>query len=80
MTFYFQPPTGFVSYQKMEMFALNRLKFLLRLSACRDEGEQVEVITDAQAVQWSDCLIEGTAKDKISHFLLRSVFCSVDPA
>ncbi|KAK3082675.1 hypothetical protein FSP39_002306 [Pinctada imbricata] len=80
MTFYIEPPTGNISLEKLETFANNRLKFLIELfgvgenSLRRGFGETFGI----ERLTTSDCLIEGTQKDLISHFILR-ICLSSDP-
>ncbi|XP_055899864.1 uncharacterized protein LOC106074699 isoform X1 [Biomphalaria glabrata] len=71
MSFYLSPPEGIVSYEKLEMYGLKRLQFLIRLVQCRHDKEVEDVIQDTSIVDNSDCLIIGTAKDLISHYILR---------
>nr|KAI8760015.1 DNA primase large subunit-like [Biomphalaria glabrata] len=53
------------------MYGLKRLQFLIRLVQCRNDKEVEDVIQDTSIVDNSDCLIIGTAKDLISHYILR---------
>ncbi|KAH9524401.1 hypothetical protein Btru_054436 [Bulinus truncatus] len=71
MSFYLLPPEGIAPYHKLEEYGLTRLHFLLRLMHCRDGSEVNDVIQDAYVIDHSDCLINGTAKDNISHYILR---------
>jgi len=71
MTFYLSPPRGEVCVQKMEDYSLSRLQLLLRLTQCADTADQEDVYQDAGIVSHSDCLIAGTVKDAMSHYILR---------
>lgn len=70
MALYIKPPSGSVSLEKLQTFVSKRLIFLYYV-----HGHSVENITkiiDKESLtENSECLIEGTAKDKISHFTLR---------
>ncbi|KAK7506673.1 hypothetical protein BaRGS_00002148 [Batillaria attramentaria] len=72
MTLYFEPPTGNISLQKLETFAVKRLELLLKVHAARgDVCRLQQVLCDEAVVAGSDCLIAGSTKDKVSHFILR---------
>ncbi|XP_070187199.1 uncharacterized protein [Littorina saxatilis] len=72
MALYIEPPTGNISLQKLETFALKRLDFISRIKEARgDVCRLQEIVCDDGAVADSDCLIAGSAKDKVSHFMLR---------
>ncbi|XP_046555482.1 DNA primase large subunit-like [Haliotis rubra] len=75
MAFYLRPSTGHVSLQKLHTFAVNRLEFLLKIHhAGGDRLRLLDITNNIQTVADSDCLIEGTQKDNISHFILRLLF------
>ncbi|XP_064598355.1 uncharacterized protein LOC135464747 isoform X2 [Liolophura sinensis] len=75
MTFYFKPPSGTTQLQRLEKLALTRLNFLLKLVVTSGDPVKVhDLLTDISLVEDSDCLIEGTRKDRISHFVLRLAF------
>ncbi|XP_071101155.1 DNA primase large subunit-like [Haliotis cracherodii] len=75
MAFYLRPTTGHVSLQKLHTFAVNRLEFLLKIhQAGGDRLRLLDIANNLQTVANSDCLIEGTQKDNISHFILRLLF------
>ncbi|XP_067648616.1 uncharacterized protein [Haliotis asinina] len=75
MAFYLRPSTGHVSLQKLHTFAVNRLEFLLKIhNAGGDRLRLLDITNNIQTVADSDCLIDGTQKDNISHFILRLLF------
>ena len=72
MVFYIFPPSGRLSLSNIESYLLKRMTLAVKMSTCegnfhaiRDMLEEVSVVTN------SECLIEGSRKDQISHFLLR---------
>ena len=72
MAFYVKPPKGKIALEKLETYTKKRLEFLLQVWNCsgdvvmmKDLVEEVAMVTD------SDCLIEGSHKDIVSHFMLR---------
>ncbi|KAL8618804.1 hypothetical protein ACOMHN_000232 [Nucella lapillus] len=72
MTLYTEPPTGSISFQKLESFAMKRLDFLLKVRAARGDLSKLhEIVCEPENVTDSDCLIVGSLKDKVSHFILR---------
>ena len=71
MSFYFSPPNGIVSFKKLEEYSMSRCQLLLRLVRCANSSDQDDVLQDANVVSQSDCLIAGTVKDSISHYVLR---------
>lgn len=71
MSLYLSPPTGTVPLHKLQDYATKRLQFLIRLIACKDVDD---VLEDAHFVEQSECLITDSAKDLISHFILRYAF------
>ncbi|XP_053372664.1 uncharacterized protein LOC123561011 [Mercenaria mercenaria] len=77
MSFYISPPGGNISLQKLTQFAVARFNFL---SKVYDTGgnrlEIFDILKDTENVQDSECLIEGTVKDRLSHFILRLACCS----
>ncbi|XP_013421355.1 DNA primase large subunit isoform X1 [Lingula anatina] len=77
MTFYFTIPSGNVSLSRLEQFAMERLQFLIQLAACKgDVIQATDLCMQLQHVEHSECLIQGTLKDKISHFVLRLASCT----
>ncbi|KAL5005853.1 hypothetical protein ScPMuIL_017011 [Solemya velum] len=78
MAFYLEPPNGNISLQKLEKFAIRRLNFLIQISELEsDHIGMRDILTDSCNVAESECLIEGTVKDRVSHFILR-LACSED--
>lgn len=77
MAFYIEPPRGNISINQLENWALKRLRLLLDLIRCHGGMEAVkEVMENPSSAANSDCLIEGTTKDAVSHFILRYIqFC-----
>lgn len=74
MAFYIEPPKGDISINQLENWALKRLRLLLDLICCHGDMEAVrEVMENPSSAAKSDCLIEGTAKDAVSHFILRYI-------
>ena len=67
MTFYIQPPVGIASLISLDEYATKRLDFLIEIA--NNRGSSVAVCLDK--VTKSDCLIEGSKKDALSHFILR---------
>ncbi|PVD38975.1 hypothetical protein C0Q70_01600 [Pomacea canaliculata] len=91
MTLYVQPPRGFISWQKLENFALTRLEFLLKVDSTQGDIRRLhQLFCEASVVQNSDCLIPGSVNDKVSHFIVRllvggdpemsSFFCRAETA
>lgn len=74
MSFYLEPPSGTISLQNLERFAEKRLDFLTKIYEARNDRVRLfDVVHDAGNVVDSECLIDGTKKDAISHFILRYV-------
>lgn len=81
MAFYLRPPSGNISLEKLESFAWRRLCFLIKILETHNNNNIVLtnlVYEDVSLVSDSDCLIEGTKKDQISHFILRMAFSEHD--
>ena len=70
MAFYIKPPFGSVPLNKLQNFVMKRLAFLYYIHNHSVE-DVFKIIMKESLVVNSECLIEGTAKDKISHFTLR---------
>ncbi|XP_063412112.1 uncharacterized protein LOC134694932 [Mytilus trossulus] len=76
MSFYLEPPSGTISLQNLERFAEKRLDFLIKIYEARNDRVRLfDVVHDAGNVVDSECLIDGTKKDAISHFILRLALC-----
>ncbi|CAH1790180.1 unnamed protein product [Owenia fusiformis] len=77
MAFYLQPPDGNIPIEKLASFSLKRLKFLLKFVDQQpgDVESFHEFVSSYTSVEDSECLIEGTTKDKVSHFTLRLAAC-----
>lgn len=73
MAFYIKPPSGLVPLNKLQNFVMKRLAFLYYIHNHSVEDVFKIIIKESLAVN-SECLIEGTVKDKISHFTLRLFF------
>ncbi|KAG7164085.1 DNA primase large subunit-like 2 [Homarus americanus] len=73
MTFYMKPPEGNIQLNKLYQDAETRLFFLCQIHQCWGDIDQVRsIIVDHSSIRSnSDCLIEGSRKDRISHFVLR---------
>ena len=71
MSFYLYPPSGDIPLHLLENYALSRCRLLLRLAQCTNAKDQDDVLQDADIVGLSHCLIAGTAKDIVSHYILR---------
>ncbi|XP_041375016.1 uncharacterized protein LOC121387853 [Gigantopelta aegis] len=72
MSFYLKPSTGSISLQKLEAIAITRLGFLLKVHRKGDNPvDLLDIVKTEGCVQESDCLIGGSHKDNISHFILR---------
>lgn len=78
MAFYILPPSGDVNISTLEKWAFKRLSFLLCIYRCHGNMNTLkDLIENPSSAEDSDCLIEGTTKDAISHFILRLV-CAGD--
>jgi hypothetical protein len=76
MSFYLGPPSGRISLQNLERFAEKRLDFLIQIfKAKNDRVKLFDVVQDSVNVADSECLIDGSKKDGISHFILRYRTC-----
>ena len=72
MAFYIKPPRGHIDISTLEDWAMKRTMFLLNIYSCRGNLFAVkELIESEETAKCSDCLIEGTTKDAVSHFILR---------
>ena len=72
MALYIEPPTGRISWQKLETFAQKRLDFLMKITEARGDLCRLhELVCEEGTVTDSECLIVGSVKDKVSHFMLR---------
>lgn len=73
MTFYLKPPDGSIPTYKFETFAECRLKFLI--SVLNHPKESLQEILEINSISRShlDCVIDGTAKDRVANFALRFV-------
>ncbi|WAR04934.1 PRI2-like protein [Mya arenaria] len=76
MAFYLTPPSGVIQLYKLSDYTITRFHFLSKVF--KSNGDQMKLIDIMkESVELSDCLLEGSVKDKISHFMLR-VICSKD--
>ncbi|XP_053656083.2 uncharacterized protein [Cherax quadricarinatus] len=73
MTFYIKPPEGNVSLSSLYQYAETRLLFLSQVHQRWGDDDQVRrITTDHPSIRSnSECLIEGSRKDRMSHFVLR---------
>ena len=83
MTFYLLPPRGSIPLAELEGISWRRLSFLLQVGASSGAGASYMAIKDLVeengTVEHSECLIEGTKKDAVGHFLLRYLRHSLPP-
>ena len=55
-----------------ETISCQRLTFLLSVDACHGDLVGIkDLVEEATCAELSDCLIEGSKMDQISHFMLR---------
>ena len=74
MALYINPPRGNITLTQFEEFAKTRLKFLLDIETCKANHSHLRKLVENHIlVSNSDCLIEGSRKDNISHFIMRLV-------
>ncbi|XP_042855776.1 DNA primase large subunit-like [Penaeus japonicus] len=73
MTFYIKPPQGTVSLHKLREDAEVRLRYLIQINQHWGDATRISgILTDDPSLaSKSECLIEGSRKDQISHFVLR---------
>lgn len=73
MSFYVIPPKGTVSVEVFQQLALKRAKFMRCVYAQENSLSALKLLIEHEvsATEFGDCLIEGSAKDVISHFTLR---------
>ncbi|ROT85294.1 DNA primase large subunit [Penaeus vannamei] len=73
MTFYIKPPQGTVSLYKLYEEAEVRLQYLVQINQHWGDATKISsILTDNPSIaSKSECLIEGSRKDQISHFILR---------
>ncbi|XP_041467466.1 probable DNA primase large subunit [Lytechinus variegatus] len=77
MAYYIKPPDGFGTLEKLRVYALRRMNFLVEVVNCAEATDFQQLLEKGATAVDSDCLIEGSKKDRISHFLLRLI-CSPD--
>ncbi|XP_071549404.1 uncharacterized protein [Panulirus ornatus] len=75
MAFYIKPPEGNISLSRLYEDAETRLLFLCEVHQCCGSSGQIQsILVDHPSIASnSECLIEGSRKDRISHFVLRLV-------
>ena len=73
MAFYIKPPEGKGNLESLRVYALRRMNFLAEVLACKDADDFRSLLEKGSTAVDSDCLIEGSRKDRISHFLLRYI-------
>ncbi|XP_068201586.1 uncharacterized protein [Palaemon carinicauda] len=73
MTFYMKPPEGNIALKKLHQDAEIRLHFLYQIHQLLDEEQQMRKIFThyPNLALNSECLIDGSQRDRISHFILR---------
>lgn len=72
MTFYIKPPGGKISLKKLHQDAEIRLQFLCQVHQLLDEEHMKKIfITNPNLTLNSECLIDGSQRDRTSHFILR---------
>ena len=72
MSFYLKPSTGYISFQNLEAIAVTRLNFLLNVHRARNNQVDIlDIVNRSESVRESGCLIGGSQRDNISHFILR---------
>ncbi|KAJ8019766.1 DNA primase large subunit [Holothuria leucospilota] len=75
MAFYIKPPEGVVSLASLERFGIKRLLFLKEVLKCDGSEGFRRLVSEIDTAIDSECLIEGSKRDRTSHFLLRLVCC-----
>ncbi|CAM1322077.1 Uncharacterised protein g7986 [Pycnogonum litorale] len=75
MTFYLKPPRGLARLDETYNGVQRRLRFLGYLSACLCDQDIDELVRKCCIAKDSAYLIEGTVKDRTSHFVLRLISC-----
>lgn len=69
---------GGITISQLENWAVKRLQFLLDIFGCHGNMDAVKQLMESPlSVEKSDCLIEGTTKDAVSHFILRYIGSSL---
>ena len=72
MSFYVHPPGGLAQLARLESWAHKRLQFLMAVQSCHGNMMLLnDLLGQASTVEDCDCLLEGTKKDAVSHFVLR---------
>ncbi|XP_013781854.2 DNA primase large subunit-like isoform X2 [Limulus polyphemus] len=72
MTFYIKPPRGSIPLEQFQELGRKRLQFLQKLVSTGGSFDRIKsLVEEASVVEDSDCFIDGTMKDRISHFVLR---------
>ncbi|XP_072033513.1 DNA primase large subunit-like [Amphiura filiformis] len=71
MAFYIKPPSGNCRYEQLSVYGRKRLQFLRQMCDCEDASAFQSLIQQEDTAVNSECLIEGTKRDRISHFFLR---------
>ncbi|XP_038071650.1 probable DNA primase large subunit [Patiria miniata] len=75
MAFYIKPPGGIEKLQNLAVYGKKRLRFLQQVLRCDSSADFRGLLDCADTADDSECLIEGTTKDRVSHFLLRLACC-----
>jgi len=75
MSFYLIPPRGVVSIDLLQQWTIKRANFLRFVYDNNNSFVALKSLMEHEsaASEYGDCLIEGSAKDVISHFTLRWV-------
>jgi len=72
MTFYIIPPSGSVRIDLLRKWTTARAKFLHSVYECQDSQHALQqlIVNGSGSINYQ-YLIEGTAVDSITHFVLR---------
>ncbi|XP_070570523.1 uncharacterized protein [Ptychodera flava] len=77
MAFYIKPPRGKLRLEDLQRSCTQRLRFLHDVQECDCDEQFQELCQNVVTVSNSECLIEGSKQDAITHFTLRLI-CSGD--
>ena len=72
MCLYLDTPSGNISLQKLINYTLTRYKFARKIYETNADVNLIsEILCNEDFARESGCLIVGSVKDKISHFMIR---------
>ena len=71
MTFYLKPPDGIIPNHLYQLYAVSRLKILICLNQNKTKPIGEIFAENILQIPRLDCLIDGSMKDRVSHFALR---------